>query len=48
MFTDPDEVGTELPDRDPSADCEPQECARVEAGEEIDEADASVLELFKK
>jgi hypothetical protein len=46
MFTDPDAVGSELPDRDPSTDCQFRECDRKEAGEEIEPSDRTVLGLF--
>jgi hypothetical protein len=46
-FTDPEAVGTELPDRDPGTDCQFHECEKLEAGEEIGaNIDAAVLEVF--
>jgi hypothetical protein len=46
VFDDPDSVGSELPDRDPSTDCEFQECEKLEVGKEIEANIDAVLEVF--
>jgi hypothetical protein len=47
MFSDPDEVGTELPDRDPGCEHPPKECDRVESGFDLGtDIDATVLQVF--
>jgi hypothetical protein len=48
-FTDPEAVGTDLPDLDPSTECKSRECRHVEAGGDIGtDIDAVVLEVFER
>lgn len=49
VFDDPEAVGTDLPDRDPSTDCEFQECKKLEAGFDLEaNIDEAILEVFNR